>query len=176
MASEIKTSSGCISPTESQGKSWQSSRLSSDELITSTQRPGGGKEERSSSISREHISMAANIHERHRTECIHPVARGHQLSAPQKASVKERGESLTYFPLPETWVLPSVQSVQSPSVSRKLAPGACPHFLTVICGRRLHLLYIKAFACARLNDYPFLMCYDKDGWILNLLALLQDHF
>lgn len=46
----------------------------------------------------------------------------------------------------------------------------------LIRGRRLHLLYIKAFACAQLNDYPFLMCYDKDDWVLNLLALLHDHF
>lgn len=97
LASEIKTSSGCISPTESQGKSWQSSRLSSDELITSTQRPGGGKEERSSSVSREHISMAANIRERHGTDSIHPVARGHQLSAPRKASVKEKGNPWLIF-------------------------------------------------------------------------------
>lgn len=42
--------------------------------------------------------------------------------------------------------------------------------------QKLHLLYIKAFACSQLSDHQLLMRYDKDGWVLNLLALLQDHF
>lgn len=91
--------------------------------------------------------------------------------------LQRKGESLAGFPpLGELALAEHAIFIDTPSVSRKPTPGTHPLLLTLICGRRLHLLYIKAFACAQLNDYPFLMCYDKDDWVLNLLALLQDHF
>ena len=93
-----------------------------------------------------------------------------------KHLVKKRGILGLFPPLRDLGLAEHAIFIETPTVSRKLTLGACPLLLTLICGRRLHLLYIKAFACAQLNDYPFLICYDKDDWVLNLLALLQDHF
>lgn len=87
-----------------------------------------------------------------------------------KHLVKKRGILGLFPPLRDLGLAEHAIFIETPTVSRKLT------LLTLICGRRLHLLYIKAFACAQLNDYPFLICYDKDDWVLNLLALLQDHF
>lgn len=111
------------------------------------------------------------------TACICPVARGHHLSVLfGKNLAKKRGILYLLPPLGDLGLAEHAIFMETPSVSRKLTPGACPLLLMLICGRRLHLLYTKAVACAQLNDYPFLMCYDKDDWVLNLLALLQDHF
>lgn len=105
------------------------------------------------------------------------MAGGHQLSVPfGRHLAKKRGILDLFLLLRDLALAKHAIFTETPSVSRKLTPGACPLLLTLICGRRLHLLYIKASSCAQLNNYPFLMCYDKDDWVLNLLALLQDRF
>lgn len=112
-----------------------------------------------------------------RMDCIHPTARGNQLLVLFGKHLVEKRVILDLFtPLRGLGLAECTIFIDPPSISRNLTPGVCPLLLMLISGGRLRLLYIKAFACAQLNDHPFLMCYDKDDWVFNLSALLQDHF